>query len=110
MVNLIDILESIEQFAYKVLIWILVAPKTLAKIIMEPGWVPTYISKELREKEQNRFDEYFSPVFLILLASVLEFRVAKWRTRDVRLYRTLKTEKQIPVTDLQKPKPEFFCS
>jgi hypothetical protein len=41
--------------------------------------------------------------------NILEFRVAKWRTRDVRLYRTLKTEKQIPITDWLKAKPELFC-
>jgi hypothetical protein len=73
MLNLIDIFESIEQFAYKVLIWMLIAPKTLAKIIVDPDWAAGYITKELREKEHNRFDDFFSPVILILLVSVVPF-------------------------------------
>ena len=52
----------------------------------------------------------FAAFSLHLVVHLLEFRVAKWRTRDVRLYRTLKTEKQISITDLRKPKPELFCS
>lgn len=78
MVNLIDIFESIEQFAYKVLIWIILAPKTLGKIIIEPQWAPNYITKELKEKEINRFDDYFSPVFLIILVSLLPFIYFKY--------------------------------
>jgi hypothetical protein len=73
MSNLIDIFESIEQFAYKILIWIILLPKTLAKIIIDPSWAPGYISRELREKEHNRFDEYFPPVILILMVAVVPF-------------------------------------
>lgn len=78
MVNLIDIFESIEQFAYKVLVWIVLAPKTLARIVIEPDWVPDYITGELREKEHNRFDNYFPPVFLIILVSLLPFIYFKY--------------------------------
>lgn len=73
MFNLLDIFETIEQFAYNVLIWILIVPKTLAKIILDPAWVPGFITKELREKERKRFDDFFSPVILSLLVSVVPF-------------------------------------
>jgi len=73
MANLIDIFESIEQFAYKLLTWIIFLPRTLAKIIVDSDWVPGYISTELREKDRNRFDDYFPPVMLILLVSVAPF-------------------------------------
>src|SRR5215216_7735798 len=73
MLDLTTILESIEKLAYDVLIWALLVPKTLIKIVIDPSWVRGYVTKELTQKDEARFDEYFSPIILILLASLLPF-------------------------------------
>jgi hypothetical protein len=38
--NLTEIIEGVEKFAYEVLTWILLIPKTLINIILNPSWVP----------------------------------------------------------------------
>jgi hypothetical protein len=69
--NLTEIIEGVEKFAYEVLIWILLIPKTLVNIILNPAWVPEYIAGELNDKTDDRFDSYISPVILILITTLL---------------------------------------
>ena len=73
MANLTSIFDSIEKLAYDILIWILLVPKSLVKIVIDPGWVPRYVSKELKQKDENRFDDFLSPVILILIASLMPY-------------------------------------
>jgi len=70
MVDLIDFLDSIEKLAYKILLWIILIPKTLWRIITDPAWVPAYIKGQLADKE-SPFDEHISPVFLLLVVGVV---------------------------------------
>lgn len=53
MIDLSKIFDSIEKLAYDILIWILLVPKTLVKILVEPSWVPGYVTKELNEKTES---------------------------------------------------------
>jgi hypothetical protein len=69
--NLTDIIEGVEKFAYEVLIWVLLIPKTLIKIILNPAWVPEYVAGELNDKTDDRFDSYISPVILILITTLV---------------------------------------
>lgn len=73
MLNLTTIIENFEKLAYDILIWALLVPKTLIKIVIDPGWVRGYVTQELTEKDDARFDEYFSPIILILLTSLVPF-------------------------------------
>jgi hypothetical protein len=73
MFNLTTIIENIERLAYDVLIWTLLVPKTLVKIVIDPGWVRGYVTRELTEKDEARFDGYLSPIILIILTSLLPF-------------------------------------
>lgn len=69
--NLTEIIESVEKFAYEVLIWILLIPKTLIKILLNPAWVPEYVAGELNDKTDDRFDSFISPVILILISTLV---------------------------------------
>src|SRR6185369_6018935 len=69
--NLTEIIESVEKFAYEVLIWILLIPKTLINIILNPSWVPGYVAQELNDKTDDRFDSFISPVILILISTLV---------------------------------------
>lgn len=69
--NITEIIEGIEKFAYEVLIWVLLIPKTLVNIILNPAWVPEYVASELNDKTDDRFDSYLSPVILILITTLL---------------------------------------
>jgi len=71
MYSLTDIIESVEKFAYEILIWVLLIPKTITSIILNPTWVPEYITRELEDKTDDRFDSYMSPLVLILVSTLV---------------------------------------
>jgi hypothetical protein len=72
MQTIMEILEKFESLIYKILVWIVLIPKTLLQVVLHPDWAPSYINQELGE-EKPRFDEYFSPVVLLLLVALLPF-------------------------------------
>jgi len=69
--DLTEIIEGIEKFAYEILIWVLFIPKTLVQITVNPSWVPEYITREMEDKTDDRFDSFMSPVILILICTIL---------------------------------------
>lgn len=71
MSNITDFLNEIEKLAYKILLWLLLLPKTLLKIILDPNWVPGYVKKELGGDSENAFDKYMSPVVLFLVVTLI---------------------------------------
>jgi hypothetical protein len=70
MEGIFNILEGFEKLAYRILIWIILIPKTLIQIIVNPSWAPDYIKGELKQ-EKNPFDEYNSPVVLMLVVALI---------------------------------------
>ena len=72
MQTIMEILEKFENLIYKFLVWIVLIPKTLLQVVLHPDWAPSYIEQELGEGK-SRFDEYFSPVVLLLLVALLPF-------------------------------------
>jgi hypothetical protein len=83
MSNLMDFLGQLEKLAYSLAVWIILIPKTAIKIFMDPSWVRGYVAKEFAESaeaekagksgEKLRFDDYVSPVILLLLCSLVPF-------------------------------------
>lgn len=68
-------LESIEKLIYELLLWIIFIPKTFFKVVSNPTWAPDYVAKELGEDKANRFDDFISPLILLLLTSVIPLAV-----------------------------------
>ena len=42
----IELHEKFENLIYKVLVWIVLIPKTLLQIMLHPDWAPGYIKQE----------------------------------------------------------------
>ncbi|MBK9005575.1 MAG: hypothetical protein CNIPEHKO_02278 [Anaerolineales bacterium] len=61
---------DIEKLIYKILMWFILVPKTLVKITLNPAWAPDYVKEEL-EKDQTPFDEYISPIILLLVVALI---------------------------------------
>lgn len=59
-------LESLEKLAYRLLMWVILFPKTLLKIILDPTWVPEYVKGELQPEKKSPFNEYVSPVLFFV--------------------------------------------
>jgi len=74
--SVFSVLEDFEKLIYKILMWIILIPKTIIKITINPKWAPGYITGELDESDpkshgQLQFDEYISPVILLLVVALL---------------------------------------
>jgi LysM domain-containing protein len=68
--SFVDFFESVEKLAYRVLLWIILIPKTFVRIIIDPTWAPGYIRGELK-KEKSQFDSYVSPIILFLVVALI---------------------------------------
>src|SRR6266496_43090 len=73
MPKIMDILGQIESLAYSLAVWIILIPKTIIKILLDSGWVRGYVDKEFSESKEKRFDDYVSPVILLLLCSLIPY-------------------------------------
>lgn len=74
MSTVIELLEQIEKLIYRTILWLVLIPKTLIRVVLYPSWAPGYIKQELGEGG-SRFDEYFSPIVLLLVVAILPFIV-----------------------------------
>ena len=83
MSSLMDFLGQIEKLAFSLAMWVVLIPKTIVKIVLNPTWVRGYIEKEFAESaaaektgksgDKVRFDDYISPVILLLLCSLVPY-------------------------------------
>ena len=74
--SIFTVLQDFEKLIYKVLMWVILLPKTIVKITLDPKWAPGYITNELDESNpanhgQVQFDEYMSPIILLLVVALL---------------------------------------
>ena len=70
MKSIFTILQDIERLIYKVLMWVILVPKTLVQITLNPAWAPGYVKDEL-ENDESPFDEYISPIILLLIVALI---------------------------------------
>jgi hypothetical protein len=67
--SIVNVLEDFEKLAYKILMWVILVPKTIIKTVVDPEFVPGYVRDELKSEKQ--FDEYISPMLLYLGTTLL---------------------------------------
>lgn len=70
MKSIFTIFLDIERLIYKVLMWVILVPKTLVQITLNPAWAPGYVKDEL-ENDESPFDEYISPIILLLIVALI---------------------------------------
>jgi hypothetical protein len=72
--TIIRFLHSLEEIIYEMLLWFALIPKTVYKLVVDPRWMVAYIREELEKKEEDRFNEYTSPVILLLVTVALPYK------------------------------------
>jgi len=70
MKSIFTILQDIEKLIYKILMWVILVPKTIIQITLNPTWAIGYVKEEL-EQDDSPFDEYISPVILLLVVALI---------------------------------------
>ncbi|HVH30120.1 MAG TPA: hypothetical protein VNA31_00435, partial [bacterium] len=66
----LQLFRFVEETIYELVLWCWLLPKTLAKVICDPGWVRPYVVGELA-KTGRRYDDYMSPVLCLVLSGGL---------------------------------------
>jgi len=76
--SIFTILWDFEKLIYKVLMWLILVPKTIIKITLQPSWANDYVERQLilanksdHETDEVPFDEYISPVLLLLVVALI---------------------------------------
>lgn len=65
--------DIVEGGAYDAAMWILLAPKTLLRVLIRPGWIPKYIAEELGKPTEAQFNAFMAPLLFFFLVGVLPF-------------------------------------
>jgi hypothetical protein len=65
--DVLKFIQSIEEFIYEVLLLLVLIPKTLKKVILNPEWIYTYVQGEIVKKDEIKFNRYVSPLLLFVL-------------------------------------------
>ncbi|MDR6154428.1 hypothetical protein QF021_002517 [Acidovorax delafieldii] len=81
MVDFLKILKSFEDFVYEALIWLVLLPKTLWRIVRRPRQMVTYVQAEQDREGDDRYGDAISPPLLLILcvlvAHVLDLALRK---------------------------------
>lgn len=69
--DFLKILKSFEEFVYEALIWLLLLPRTLLRIVLHPRRMARYAASELADDGEDRFDTAISPPLLLILCVMI---------------------------------------
>jgi hypothetical protein len=69
----IGIIQSLQDFIFEILVWIVFLPKTLLQVLFKPRQAVKYVNAESEKTTEQQFDEYLHPAFFFLAAVI--FRI-----------------------------------
>ena len=73
--DFLKILKSFEDFVYEALIWLILLPKTLLRIITRPRQMALYAEQELASADDERFGDVLTYGSAPVDAALDEFAV-----------------------------------
>ncbi|MBU0745441.1 MAG: hypothetical protein KKG67_01440 [Gammaproteobacteria bacterium] len=65
--DFLKILKSFEDFVYEALIWLILLPKTLLRIVLRPRQMVAYVQAEQTREGDDRYGDAISPPLLLIL-------------------------------------------
>ena len=69
--NFFRITQALESILLEMILLVLFLPKTLFKIFINPGWIPSYLETELGREDDERFNHYSSPMATFLFLGAI---------------------------------------
>lgn len=73
--DFVGILHSLEDALYEVVMWVVLLPKTLVKVLLYPGWVQPYVTAEWKKDPGKRFEGFVSPMIFWFILGILPYAV-----------------------------------
>jgi hypothetical protein len=76
--DILKIIQSLQDFMFELVVWVLLLPKTIFNAVFRPGWMVAYVNQEWEKQTENRFDEYLSPALFLLVVAVIPNALFNW--------------------------------
>lgn len=70
-INLSSVFIEVENFLFQLLFFLVQFPKTLIKGILNPKWVHTHTTDELKKEQHEQFKEYMNPLYFFIVVYVI---------------------------------------
>jgi len=112
-INLVGFIRSVEELVYEIIIWIVLYPKTIFKVLFNPSGMRKYITEEFIKEPEKRFKEYLSPFIFWALSwciPLLIFVLTYSGNRDELSASTLRLFSNIEILILNLLGPVVFTT
>lgn len=73
--DFVDTLHSLEDALYEAIMWVVLLPKTLVKVLLRPGWIQPYVTAEWKKDPGKRFEGFLSPMIFWFILGILPYAV-----------------------------------
>lgn len=81
--DILKIIQSLQDFMYELVVWVLLLPKTIFNAVFRPSWMVGYVNAEWEKTTEERFDDYLSPALFLLVVAVVPNALFNWMGRAV---------------------------
>lgn len=81
--DILKIIQSLQDFMYELVVWVLLLPKTIFNAIIRPGWMVDYVNREWNKTADERFDEFLSPALFLLVVAVIPNTLFNWMGKEI---------------------------
>ncbi len=71
--DFLKLIRGVEDFLFETMVWLILWPKTFVKVVTSPGWTNSFVDSELQRSDEERFDQFLSPLLFFILSIVPEF-------------------------------------
>ena len=76
--DIFKIIQSLQDFMYELVVWVLLLPKTILRAVFRPGKMVAYVNEEWSKDPEDRFDDYLSPALFLLVVAVVPNALFNW--------------------------------
>jgi len=83
--DILKIIQSLQDFMYELVVWVLLLPKTIFRAVFQPGQMVAYVNVEWEKRNEDRFDDYLSPALFLLVVAVVPSTLFDWMGRTFAL-------------------------
>lgn len=81
--DLLKMIQSLQDFIFEVVVWVLLLPKTIFQATFRPAWMVKYVNAEVEKAPEDQFDEYLAPAIFLVAVAVVPNAMFNWMGRIV---------------------------
>lgn len=69
--NFLRVIQTLESLLLEFILLLIFLPKTFIRVLLHPGWPSDYLQQELAREEDDRFNDYSSPMAMFLFLGAI---------------------------------------